>query len=90
MKKAINANGNKIEIISGTNNNDYISITDIAKVKSDEPSAVIQNWMRNKDTIEFLGLWEQLNNINFKPTEFEGVEIIDKYENEKLFCIHII
>lgn len=72
MKKTINADGNKIEIISNNNNKDYISITDIARVKSDEPNVVIQNWMRNKDTIEFLGLWEQLNNKNFKSIEFEG------------------
>jgi hypothetical protein len=51
---------------------DYISLTDIAKYKSDEPNAVILNWMRNKNTIEFLGLWEQLNNLDFKPLEFEG------------------
>ena len=45
--------------------NDYISLTDIARYKSDEPSDVIKNWMRRKDTIEFLGLWESLNNTNF-------------------------
>ena len=55
-----------------TNEDDYISLTDIAKYKSDEPNAVIQNWLRNKNTIEFLGLWEQLNNPNFNPLEFEG------------------
>ena len=55
-----------------TNEEDYISLTDIAKYKSDEPNAVIQNWLRNKNTIEFLGLWEQLNNPNFNPLEFEG------------------
>jgi len=51
---------------------DYISLTDIARFKSDEPNAVILNWLRNKNTIEFLGLWEQLNNPDFKPIEFEG------------------
>lgn len=44
----------------------YISITDIARYKSDEPKDVIKNWMRGKDTLEFLGLWEQLHNPNFK------------------------
>ena len=48
------------------------SLTDIAKYKSDDPTAVIQNWMRGRDVIEFLGLWEQLHNPNFKPIEFEG------------------
>ena len=52
--------------------NDYISLTDIAKHKSNEPNAVIGNWMRNRNTIEYLGVWESLYNPEFKPTEFEG------------------
>ena len=52
---------------------DYISLTDIAKHKEPNRSDhVIQNWMRNRNTIEFLGIWEQLNNPKFKPLEFEG------------------
>ena len=51
---------------------DYISLTDISRYKSDEPSSVIANWMRNRNTIEFLGIWETLYNPEFKPTEFEG------------------
>ena len=51
--------------------NDYISLTDIARYKSDEPSDVIKNWMRRKDTIEFIELWESLNNINFNSVEFD-------------------
>jgi LEA14-like dessication related protein len=51
---------------------DYISLTDIAKYKTDDASAVIANWMRNRNTIEFLGVWETLYNPNFKPLEFEG------------------
>ncbi len=47
-------------------------IENIARYKSDDPTAVIQNWMRNRDVIEFLGLWEKLHNPNFKPLEFEG------------------
>ncbi len=54
------------------NGEDYISLTDLARHKSDEPNAVIANWMRNRNTIEYLGIWEQLYNPNFKPTEFEG------------------
>ncbi len=50
---------------------DFISLTDIAKHKSDNPNAVIGNWMRNRNTIEFLGIWESLYNPNFKPLEFE-------------------
>ena len=51
---------------------DYISLTDIARYKSDEPTAVIGNWMRNRNTIEYLGIWETLYNPLFKPLEFEG------------------
>ena len=68
----INANGISIRV-SSTNEADYISLTDIAKYRSDDPAAVIQNWLRNRNTIEFLGLWEQLNNPDFKLLEFEGV-----------------
>ena len=55
------------------NKNDYISLTDIAKYKdSARTDYIIQNWMRTRDTIEFLGIWEQINNPNFKPVEFDG------------------
>lgn len=52
--------------------NDYISLTDIAKYKNSEANSVINNWMRNRNTIEYLGIWESLYNANFKPIEFEG------------------
>ena len=53
-------------------NEDYISLTDIARNKNqDEPKDVVKNWMRSKTTIEFLGLWEQLNNPGFKGVEFD-------------------
>ncbi len=52
--------------------NDYISLTDIAKYKNSEANSVINNWMRNRNTIEYLGIWESLYNVNFKPIEFEG------------------
>lgn len=52
---------------------DYISLTDIAKTKNpDNSNSVIGNWMRNRMTVEYLGLWETLYNPNFKPIEFEG------------------
>ncbi|MCL2294056.1 MAG: KilA-N domain-containing protein [Spirochaetes bacterium] len=55
------------------NQNDYISLTDIAKFKNTEnPNDVIKNWLRNRMTIEFLGIWEGLNNPDFKPVEFDG------------------
>lgn len=55
------------------NENDYISLTDIAKYRdSGRTDYLIQNWMRTRDTIEFLGIWEQINNPTFKPVEFDG------------------
>lgn len=52
---------------------DFISLTDIAKRKEPLRSdLVIQNWLRNRNTVEFLGVWERLNNESFKPLEFEG------------------
>jgi hypothetical protein len=68
----INAKGIEIAIRTSANQMDYISITDIAKYKSNAPDDVIKNWIRNRATIEFIGLWEQLNNPNFKPVEFDG------------------
>ena len=54
------------------NNNDYISLTDLASyADKDDPRYPIQNWMRNKDVISYLGLWERLNNENFKGVEFD-------------------
>ena len=52
-------------MIISINKNDYISLTDIAKYKSDDPTAVIGNWMRNRNTIEYLCIWESLYNPNF-------------------------
>ena len=75
LKSKINANGTEISVISKGTEDDYISLTDIAKYKSDEPNDVIRNWIRNRDTIEFLGLWEQLNNPDFKPVEFDGFKL---------------
>jgi len=54
---------------------DFISLTDIAKYKNaDDPRFVIQNWMRTRFTVEFLGIWEQLNNPDFNRVEFEAVK----------------
>ena len=55
------------------NGADYLCITDIARQKNEiDPNGVIANWMRNRNTIEYLGLWETLHNANFNPLEFEG------------------
>ncbi len=71
-KQKINIQGTKIALFS-ENANDYISLTDIAKHKDKERTDhIIQNWMRARNTIEFIGMWEQLHNSDFKPLEFEG------------------
>ncbi|MCF8370230.1 MAG: KilA-N domain-containing protein [Bacteroidales bacterium] len=65
---------NDIEIVLyKQNEEEFISLTDMAKFRDSERSDyIIQNWMRTRSTIEFLGLWEQLHNPNFKPIEFDG------------------
>ena len=68
----INANGKEITLLA--NNTDYVSLTDIAKYLDPEnPRFIIQNWMRNRNTIEFLGAWETINNTNFNRLEFDTV-----------------
>lgn len=52
---------------------DFISLTDIARVKNpDEPKDVVKNWLRSRSTVEFLGLWEKINNPDFKGVEFDA------------------
>lgn len=68
----INVKGTEI-VIFHEQDKDYISLTDIARFKDpDEPKDIVKNWMRTKSTIEFLGLWEQINNPNFKGVEFDS------------------
>ena len=66
LKAQIKAKGMQISVVSDGSCDDYISLTDIAKYKSEDPAATIQNWMRSRDVIEFLGLWEMLHNPYFK------------------------
>lgn len=63
-----------IEInVTGIEDDDFISLTDIARFKNEEnPNAVIANWIRRVDSLQYLTIWERLNNENFKPTDFEG------------------
>ena len=72
-KDTITAKGFTIQVYTEDFRNDYVSLTDIARYKNkEEPNVVVANWMRNYSTIEYLGIWERLNNPNFKPVEFEG------------------
>ena len=76
MKKNVNemihAKGFDIRIYTSDFENEYICLTDIAKYKSTDPNDVIKNWLRSRETIEFLGIWESLHNEDFKPVEFDG------------------
>ncbi|MBK7357296.1 KilA-N domain-containing protein [Propionivibrio sp.] len=73
-KSSISVQGTAITILS-QREDDYISLTDIARYKdSERTDYIIQNWMRNRNTIEFLGLWERLNNPGFNPIEFDGIK----------------
>ncbi|MDO4793238.1 MAG: KilA-N domain-containing protein, partial [Filifactor alocis] len=67
-KDTIEAKGFAIQIYTKDFKNDYISLTDIARYKSDEPFIVINNWLRGKDNIQFLGLWESMHNPDFNTT----------------------
>lgn len=69
--KKIQVLGSEITVFN-LEQQDFISLTDIAKHKTDDASAAIGNWMRNRNTIEFLGIWESLYNPDFNPLEFEG------------------
>lgn len=69
----IEVQGTAITILSGQRD-DYLSLTDIARYKdSERTDYIIQNWLRNRNTIEFLGVWERLNNPDFNPIEFDGI-----------------
>jgi hypothetical protein len=71
-KSTIEVQGTAITIISAQQA-DFISLTDIARYKdSERTDYIIQNWLRNRNTIEFLGVWERLNNPGFNPIEFDG------------------
>lgn len=76
MKRTIiNAEGYEIEVRFGGQGGDFVSLTDIARYKTAEnPGYVIQNWMRNRNTVRFLGLWEQFHNPVFNYLEFEAIE----------------
>lgn len=79
MKKAkstsIEVRGTAISIVS-QEDADYICLTDIARYKNpDHTDDLIRNWIRNRNTVEFLGMWEQLNNPDFNPVEFDGIRM---------------
>jgi hypothetical protein len=77
LKGKISAKGTEITVLSKGTEDDYISLTDIARYKNPEfPADVVKNWLRLRSTIDYLGLWEQLHNPNFKLVDF------DQFRNE--------
>ena len=74
-KSTIEVRGTSVAVIS-QNQQDILCVTDIAKFKNpDHPDDVIRNWLRSRNTVEFLGVWERLNNPSFNPVEFDGIRI---------------
>ncbi|GAA3950882.1 hypothetical protein GO495_13265 [Chitinophaga oryziterrae] len=70
-KREINVQDNVISVITH-NNEDYISLTDMVRAK--EGDFFIEHWLRNRNTVEFLGIWESINNPGFNSLEFEGIK----------------
>ncbi|MEL6255711.1 MAG: KilA-N domain-containing protein [Bacteroidota bacterium] len=86
MAEKINIEGREITI-KLVNEQDYISLTDIAKQKeSQEPNEVIRTYINNRDTLEFLEVWEEMSNPDFKPDNFIRFKI-DQYNTKKLISI---
>ncbi len=71
-QSSINVKGSEVSIYT-ENDLDFISLTDMVK-SFEGGSALIEQWLKNKDTILFLGVWEQLNNTDFNSLEFEGIK----------------
>ena len=74
--RKINIDDSEISVIFGLHDEDYICLTDMVKAgdNSDRTNIVIQNWMRRKDTISYLGVWENLHNPDFKSIEFDAIK----------------
>ncbi|MBE0545517.1 MAG: KilA-N domain-containing protein [Verrucomicrobia bacterium] len=73
-KTTIEVQGAAITVLS-QKEQDFICLTDIARFKNPERSDdLVRNWLRTRDTVEFLGVWERLNNPDFNPVEFDGIK----------------
>ena len=92
VESVIHADGVDISVVTTVGSeDDYISLTDMAKHRNPEfPADVVKNWMRLRSTLEFLGLWEELNNPNFNMVDFDQFNIFNRIEFEavKLACFH--
>lgn len=72
IKETIHAKGIDISIYTTDFQNEYVSLTDIARYRSSDPRITIHNWLRGRDIVEFLGLWEALHNPDFKRIDFDA------------------
>ena len=72
-KKTIIVDSTQISFYN-ENENDFISLTDIAKRFNERTDQIISNWIRTRATVEFLGTWEIIHNSNFNPLNFEGIK----------------
>jgi len=77
QKTKIDVQGTEISVLSDkVQGEDFICLTDIARSReSGRPDDLIRNWLRNRNTVEFLGTWERLYNPNFNPVEFDGIKM---------------
>jgi len=74
-KSIIEVQGAAVTVLSHKDDH-YICITDIARFKNaDRSDDLVRNWLRNRNTIEFLGIWEKLNNLHFNSVEFDGIKM---------------
>lgn len=72
VSETIHAQGIDIKLYTTDFVEEYISLTDIARYRSSDPRITIHSWLRSRDIVEFLGLWESLHNPNFKRIEFDA------------------
>ncbi|MBC7759836.1 MAG: KilA-N domain-containing protein [Phormidesmis sp. FL-bin-119] len=73
--KTINVKGIGTLILTGNNKDEYISLTGIARYRDAERSDyILQNWLRNRSIVKFVGLWKQFNNPDFNSIEFDGIK----------------
>lgn len=86
VKEIIHAKGFDIGIYTTDFQNEYVSLTDIARYRSLDPRITVHNWLRGRDVVEFLGLWETLHNLNFKRVDFDTFKM-DAGSNAFVFSI---
>ena len=78
-RTSIDVQGTSIGILTQPGG-DYISLTDMVR-NFDGAGALIEQWLKNKDTVLFLGVWERINNPSFNSLEFEGIKRDSRHPN---------